>query len=354
MASEHALLSTNVAYYTPQPSGSATHKPIVKMISRPIFAATIGLCAGLALTRASASTTKLVVDVPRVSSLKPAMVGGILSPLAIPVGLQSAAATSIPTDAVSVGTPSLVATLAEGAEQMQASDDTLPYRIVAAALPIILLYVYVYSGAAAAQEHGEDAQKVCPSGTYLVGDGHRPTSPEGWKIQAEALTSRGLNAGVSGKVAAELAREGRIQIVDVRTNEEFQKGHIPGSVNVPLFRRIEGWSVFKAARRFQFTLFGQVGTEFNSRFLAEWEKKVRPVSDDGSVIQWVVVDSTVMGTLEATESFPNGKPCHALMAIYLASISGYAACDMNYLKGGIDAYARDGGVIDGKIEGLLF
>ena len=352
MASKHALHSTNIAYYTLQPSVTATHKPLAKMICRPILAATIGICASLTLARACVSTTKLGVDIPRVSSLKAGTLAGILSSVVIPADLPAAAVeyTSIPRDAVPAGAPSLVATLAEGVEELQAPDDSLAYRIIGAAIPLILLYIYVYSGAARAQDMGPDAQKLGPSGIYLVGDGCIPTSPEGWRIQADALKGRGLSAGVSGKVAVELVGEGKITIVDVRSKEEFQKGHIPGSINVPLFRRIEGWSVFKAARRFQFALFGQIGTEFNSGFLTEWKEKVGPTSNT----KLVLVDTSAMGTLEGTEAFPDGKPCHALMAIYLASISGYEAYDMDHLKGGIDEYALAGGDIDGSLEAFLF
>lgn len=39
-----------------------------------------------------------------------------------------------------------------------------------------------------------------------------------------------------GSAAQELKKDGQIRLVDVRTEEEYREGHIPGSVNLPLNR----------------------------------------------------------------------------------------------------------------------
>jgi rhodanese-related sulfurtransferase len=229
------------------------------------------------------------------------------------------------------------------APKLDIPDDVLLGYILAAALPLFAVGFWIYSGAAARAEGVGGAADYGVSGIYKV-DGKIPTNPAAWKIQSEALQARGIKDGMTGEELVSLFKKGKVIIVDVRGSDKFARGGIKGSVNVQMFRRIEGWTPLKAARRFQFALFGQVGTEFNPNFLEEFETKVPKNT------QVVFVDDSSMGTLKPSQAFPNGKCSHALMAAYLTGVNGYERTKMQFLEGGIDLYARAGGEIDGTIE----
>ncbi|CAD7704988.1 unnamed protein product [Ostreobium quekettii] len=48
----------------------------------------------------------------------------------------------------------------------------------------------------------------------------------------------------------------------------FLQGHIPESLNIPLYDLIEGWSPFKIGKRLSFLMFGKIdGTEMQEDFL---------------------------------------------------------------------------------------
>lgn len=56
-------------------------------------------------------------------------------------------------------------------------------------------------------------------------------------------------------------------IIDVRPSPDFDNDHIKGSINVPFFQPIEGWSAWKVLRRAGFAFFGVFnGTEPNLEF----------------------------------------------------------------------------------------
>ena len=56
-----------------------------------------------------------------------------------------------------------------------------------------------------------------------------------------------------------MAKSDDICIVDVRDRTKYKEAFIPGSVNVPLFQPIQGWDLYKIARRVQFAVFGVQG-----------------------------------------------------------------------------------------------
>ena len=53
------------------------------------------------------------------------------------------------------------------------------------------------------------------------------------------------------------------------TGNPFVQGFIKDSVNIPLYRPIEGWDAYKVARRIGYALFGVMnGTEPNPNFMS--------------------------------------------------------------------------------------
>jgi rhodanese-related sulfurtransferase len=68
-------------------------------------------------------------------------------------------------------------------------------------------------------------------------------------------------------------------VLDIRPEDEFDKGHIPGALNVPFYRPIQGWTPWQAARRVAFAAFGILkGTEVNPNFESEVKELVQPSS----------------------------------------------------------------------------
>eukprot|EP00667_Euglena_gracilis_P019156 EG_transcript_20472 len=171
--------------------------------------------------------------------------------------------------------------------------------------------------------------KVSPSGMATV-KGFAMASEQGWKIQSDELRARGIR-GVSGEELQELLK-GDVTLVDVRSAEKYRQAAIPGSINVPLFQPITGWTPFKIARRVQFVFFNVAGTEYNTSFMDTYAAKVGHREADV-----VFIDDSVRGTLIPTTNFPDGKPGHALMAIYLTTTAGFKGT-MRYLEGGIAAF----------------
>lgn len=69
------------------------------------------------------------------------------------------------------------------------------------------------------------------------------------------------------------AQQKGVKLIDVRPEDQYDKGHVPDAVNIPFFRPITGWSAGQIVRRMGFAAFGVLnGTEPNPDFM----KDVRP------------------------------------------------------------------------------
>ena len=66
----------------------------------------------------------------------------------------------------------------------------------------------------------------------------RPTSPKAWELIATTLKRSGVTFVSPAQVAA---ASQRTPIIDVRPNNEYSGGRIPGSVNCEFYRPITGW-----------------------------------------------------------------------------------------------------------------
>ena len=112
-----------------------------------------------------------------------------------------------------------------------------------------------------------------------------------WPLVHTALQAGGLES-VEPERALELQSKGAT-IVDIRTADKYAKKHIAGSVNVPLFRPVQGRSPADNAKRLAMAFFQMTATERNSDFAAEALEalpKNKPV----------VVACDIGGTLEVT------------------------------------------------------
>ena len=129
-------------------------------------------------------------------------------------------------------------------------------------------------------------------------------------------------------------------ILDVRPPDEFKKGHVPGAVNVPLYRPITGLSPRAVARRAVFAFFGVLnGTECNPAFA---EEAAQALADAGSPKR-VVAYCNVGGSF-SSETNERGTQSRSMSAAYeliRAGICGNSAkVKIDMLKGGFNEWLK--------------
>ncbi|KAK9829425.1 hypothetical protein WJX72_005776 [[Myrmecia] bisecta] len=162
--------------------------------------------------------------------------------------------------------------------------------------------------------------------------GYRPTSPKAWAIVSDTLRERNVKLVAAQELL--FAQEAGTPVIDIRPQPEYEAAHVPGSLNVPLYRPITGWDMRKALRRAGFAFFGVFnGTEANPNFLEEVAEVVD--KDTGAVLI-----CTVGGTLEDTEATKNGRQSRSLMAAYELIQAGYR--NVNVLRGGFNDWRKSG------------
>jgi hypothetical protein len=86
---------------------------------------------------------------------------------------------------------------------------------------------------------------------------------------------RQLRSNVGRKLFQTLQWERRSVLVDVRMARSFETGAMPYSVNVPLYEPISGWGVAANVRRAGFAFFGIYGTQLNTAWLQDIERRVK-------------------------------------------------------------------------------
>ncbi|QDZ25508.1 rhodanese-like domain-containing protein [Chloropicon primus] len=171
---------------------------------------------------------------------------------------------------------------------------------------------------------------MSPGGGRLI-DGNRPTSPKAWKIQYKALKEKRVRE-VLGSDIDGLRRRGAL-LIDVRPSEEYDAGHIEGSLNVPLYKLIDGWSPQQCARKATFAFFGIFnGTEYNDKF----ESDLQALTDAKDEI--VLICSTG-GTLNPDQKSQSRAQSRSLMAAYDMIGLGYEK--IRFLDGGYNQWRNE-------------
>lgn len=151
-----------------------------------------------------------------------------------------------------------------------------------------------------------------------------------WKEMVLALREADLKS-IPAEEAQKNMRQGAV-IVDVRSPSDYDQGFIEGSLNVPLYRAIQGWGLAANVRRAAFAFFGIYGSELNPNWLAEMEEKV-PKNKK------VVVACSRGGTINARGT-KFGFESRSLKAAFRLQNAGYRS--VQHLKGGISQWERDG------------
>jgi len=121
-------------------------------------------------------------------------------------------------------------------------------------------------------------------------------------------------------------------IVDVRSPSQYGQCFIEDSLNVPLYRQIQGWGLAANVRRAAFAFFGIIGSELNPEWLAEMEAQVPKDKK-------LVVTCARGGKINA-KGTKFGFESRSLKAVFRLRNAGYK--NVQHLEGGISQWEREG------------
>ena len=142
----------------------------------------------------------------------------------------------------------------------------------------------------------------------------------------------------------EMVKEGNAVVVDVRPEGTFEKtGRIEGSVNVPLYRAVQGGSVFKTIKKIAVAAMAMEATERNPDFLED-ARRALGGGDPSEEGRTLVVCCTIGGSMETEVVSKRGKvfsdpekafgrESRSLKACYELIQGGYTK--VAHLRGGI-------------------
>ncbi|PSC67375.1 rhodanese-like domain-containing chloroplastic [Micractinium conductrix] len=167
------------------------------------------------------------------------------------------------------------------------------------------------AAALASRAEVRTAERGLTSGVAI--DGMRPTSPKAWEMISKSLKKAGV-----AFVTPDAAARARTPVVDIRPDNEYKKGRLPGATNCQYYRSIEGWSPDKIIRRLGFSFFGVYGTEANPDFLAQ-VAAAQPKKNGG-----VILVCNVGGSLTPTGPSEFGRQSRSLTAAYELVQAGYS------------------------------
>ena len=104
-----------------------------------------------------------------------------------------------------------------------------------------------------------------------------------------------------------LVDRGEALVVDVRPEYQFQQnGRIEGSVNVPLYRAVQGNSLFKTIKKVAVAAMAMEATERNPDFLADATEALG-AADPGTEGRLLVVCCSIGGSMETEVVSKRGK-----------------------------------------------
>lgn len=125
-------------------------------------------------------------------------------------------------------------------------------------------------------------------------------------------------------------------VIDIRPVQDYETGHIPGSVNCEFFKSIQGWDPVKILRRAVFAFFGILnGTEYNPEFVNE----VNEVTG-GKKNADILLYCNIGGQLEPWGNSEDGRQSRSLTAAFELFNAGFKK--VRVLEGGVGGFVKDG------------
>eukprot|EP00746_Dinoflagellata_sp_MGD_P006408 gnl/MRDRNA2_/MRDRNA2_112529_c0_seq1.p1 gnl/MRDRNA2_/MRDRNA2_112529_c0~~gnl/MRDRNA2_/MRDRNA2_112529_c0_seq1.p1 ORF type:complete len:318 (+),score=68.48 gnl/MRDRNA2_/MRDRNA2_112529_c0_seq1:119-955(+) len=166
---------------------------------------------------------------------------------------------------------------------------------------------------------------------------------KGWPAAYKELVKAGIQA-VTGPEVLDLVKNEGAVLVDVRRESLFREETVEGAVNIPLFRVVQGSSMFDHLKRFTTKSLGVEATERNPDFAAMALKELprdRPIivmCDRGGLLDDDVPDTTDAYIEGFVDRHPN-RYTASLKALHELQQAGFSK--MYYLKGGLSTWYSD-------------
>ena len=151
----------------------------------------------------------------------------------------------------------------------------------------------------------------------------------------------------SGLASSSTSAERRPILIDVRLKKSFDAEHAAGAVNVPLFREVQGNSLFDTLKRVAMGGFAMTATERDPLFIENLRQAIG--SDDMTMP--IIVMCSIGGTLDTMIRRPGRKPyadpdrnfgreSRSLKACYEIMTAGYS--NVKHLEGGLQIWRKEG------------
>lgn len=167
-----------------------------------------------------------------------------------------------------------------------------------------------------------------------------------WPAVHTELSNQGLK-GVTPAEAQKLASKGWT-LVDVRLADDFEQSHVKGAINLPLYRYVEGDTVWDNLKRLAMAGFAMKATERNPNYIQDCLKVVKKN-------QKLIVMCAIGGTLDTIVSyrrekklFPDpdrafGRESRSLKAAYEFLVQGgWSVNNLMFLEGGVQQWRHQG------------
>eukprot|EP01024_Parvocaulis_polyphysoides_P016511 TRINITY_DN17351_c0_g3_i1.p1 TRINITY_DN17351_c0_g3~~TRINITY_DN17351_c0_g3_i1.p1 ORF type:complete len:262 (-),score=28.99 TRINITY_DN17351_c0_g3_i1:255-995(-) len=169
-----------------------------------------------------------------------------------------------------------------------------------------------------------------------------------WPVMYTQLVESGVKS-VEAEEVQKLMQKG-YTLIDVRLATDFEKLHAKGSINVPLFRPVQGKQFYDNVKRLAMGAFAMTATERNPDFVEDLSK-IKNKTDK------LILLCAIGGTLKQTLDYfgkksgykdPErqfGRESRSLKAIYELVTAGYK--NVVHLDGGFQQWKFQGFPIEG-------
>lgn len=156
-----------------------------------------------------------------------------------------------------------------------------------------------------------------------------------WPDAYQYLVDEGRIRGVDVQQAQERIQQGWI-MVDVRPKEDFDVYHALESINVPLYRMIEGNSPAQLLKKLLLLSQGVTPLEPNPEFVQQTLPAVEKATG-------VILADAEGGSLQSSNGFPYGKQSRSLSAAYLLlAKGGTKQGSVEFLAPGLNGWFKQG------------
>lgn len=208
--------------------------------------------------------------------------------------------------------------------------------VVSTGLPLIV-YTPLFASAAfvAFYAFSSVIKGVATGGASLKKE--KATATTKWEQQEVVLREKDIRSLTAFEVKS-LVTNKNYMIIDVRKPEEFQKRHVRGAVNVPLFTRTKVESPKDAVKAGILGALSISATNANPFFVEMVRAALK--EDTGGII---MVDANDLGTMNRSIANNRATMCRALVGIYCLLVDAPdITIPVTHCEGGIQTLYAEG------------